>query len=1030
MFFRGINSRPDRWRWAARGGLLLVLTWATIGHGERLPVRTYTVADGLLRDTVYKIKQDSRGFLWFCTAEGISRFDGYSFKNFTADDGLPERHVNDLLETRAGVIWIATDGGLARLNPKGLANSPDNPLFTSFLPGDASAKAINVLLEDDHGAVLAGTGNGLYKLDAGSGLHLVELGPSSSDPADRQINALLRDQRNNLWIGTESGGLIRIAPTGQIDRFSQTNGLPDGHITSLLENSGGRIWVGYSPRISSGLALLVPNPQPTQRVVERVFTVADGLPSGWVTSLYENNGKFWIGTTRGLCLWQGENAPSVCQTYTAKNNLCDTDLWAITDDKDGNLWTGSICGAKKWARYGFTSYGETEGTGGALVNSIFENSAGEFFASFNGEKGRQLGRFDRDSFDLIKPRFPADVTYFGWGWNQTVWQDHLGDWWFPTGHGLYRFARPARFEDLAREAPRQIAIAIKGSEVFRLFEDRRGDIWISTTGTANELWRWDRPTDTWHDLTAETGFGPTRVGLAFAEDQSGNLWIGTGGDQSALLRYRDGQFKSFTAAEGLPIGWLRDLHVDHLNRLWIANASSGLLRLDDVNGSEIHFTRYTTKEGLSSIGVKCITEDEFGRIYIGTGRGLDRLDPATGQTENFTTADGLPSSDVDVAFRDRKNDLWFGTSNGLARFVPEPVTKRGAPNTFITGLRVAGITQSVSVMGEATIPNLELGSDQKQVTVDFLGLGANLGEKLRYEYRLGDAEWIPTSERTLNFANLAAGQYQFQVRAVTADRLYSRPAVFSFRIAAPVWQRAWFIAIMLALLAMMGYAAYRFRVSRLLEVANMRTRIATDLHDDIGANLTKIAILSEVAQQQWGPVIASQGTGDGNLLRSVAQISRESVSAMGDIVWAINPKKDSLLGLTRRMRQYAEEILAQREISLTFDTPPAGPDIKLEANLRRNVYLIFKESINNIVRHAQASEVTIEFGLRDQALVLRIQDKGRGFDVAQEFDGNGLSSMKKRAEDCGGVLEIASPDGTGTTMTLRIKRRTANWLRR
>ena len=148
---------------ALLGWVLFALLFVLPLHGERLPVKTYTVADGLLRDNIFKIKQDSRGFLWFCTVEGISRFDGYAFRNFTVADGLPERHVNDFLETKNGEIWIATDGGLARLNPKGLANSKDNPLFTVLLPDNPKAKKINVIFEDTGGAVFARTEDGLYK---------------------------------------------------------------------------------------------------------------------------------------------------------------------------------------------------------------------------------------------------------------------------------------------------------------------------------------------------------------------------------------------------------------------------------------------------------------------------------------------------------------------------------------------------------------------------------------------------------------------------------------------------------------------------------------------------------------------------------------------------------------------------------------------------------------------------------------------------------------------------------------------------
>lgn len=146
-------------------------------NAERLPVKTYTVADGLLQDNVFKIKQDSRGFLWFCTQEGISRFDGYAFTNFTVEDGLPDRHVNDFLETREGEIFIATDGGLAQLNPTDIRRgAQENSIFKVILPDNERAKTINVLFEDASETVFAGTSDGLYKINERGELETVDLG--------------------------------------------------------------------------------------------------------------------------------------------------------------------------------------------------------------------------------------------------------------------------------------------------------------------------------------------------------------------------------------------------------------------------------------------------------------------------------------------------------------------------------------------------------------------------------------------------------------------------------------------------------------------------------------------------------------------------------------------------------------------------------------------------------------------------------------------------------------------------------------
>ena len=986
-------------------------------QAERLPVKTYTVADGLPRDLIQKIIQDSRGFLWFCTNDGISRFDGYGFTNFTTYDGLPDRHINDFLETRNGTIWIATDRGLAKLNPTGLAGSIENPLFTTFLPDNPRAQTISVLFEDESGTVNIGTEDGLYRLSVQDELESVNLGKALPTDDGLVITSIIKDRHGGMWIGTADSGLFRILPSGQVEQFTIRNGLSGNSIASLIEDKDGRIWVGLRPgKFDDGLCLLVTEPQKNQNIVERIFTMKDGLPAGWITALYQSSDtKFWVATTGGLCLWQGENDDSVCKNYTAKNDLCDLDVWTITEDKDKNLWVGSQCGAKKWTQYGFTTYTEADGTGYPITNSLFENTAGELFASFNDGRERTISRFDGEKFESIKPIFPTGISYFGWGWKQTVLQDQTGDWWMPSGGGLFRYSKPAQVEDLARKNPQKVDTGAESPEVFRIFEDSHSDIWISTTGTSNELLRWDRDADTWHNFTEELSLSPKHFFTTFVEDQEKNLWIGTGSDddEAALIRYRDGVFKVFTQAEGVPAGWMRDLFIDHAGKLWIANPTAGLLRLNDINGEHLNFVRYTPEDGLSSIAASCITEDEFGRIYVGTGRGIDRLTPENGQVEHFTTADGLPNSNVDVAYRDIKNNLWFGTSDGLARYIPEPRNIRRPPNAFIMGLHVSGVAQSVSILGETAIQVLELNSDQRQVTVDFIGLGSSLGEHLRYEYRLDDSVWTATTERTVNFANLGSGDYQFEVRAQTADRLYSVPAIFSFRIAAPVWQRWWFIAGLMTLTAFLLYVFYRYRVGQFLELERIRTRLATDLHDDIGANLTRIALLSEVASQTTQ---AAAGNGKLNLLSSIAEIARESVASMNDIVWAIGPDHDSLLDLTRRMRQHAEEVFTFRDIALEFNAPAQDNELKLSVGIRRDLLLIFKEAVNNSVRHSACTKVWIDFHREDSILSLRIEDNGKGFTTDSESDGQGLRSMTRRALAHGVKLKIDSNEGEGTTV--------------
>jgi len=237
------------------------------------------------------------------------------------------------------------------------------------------------------------------------------------------------------------------------------------------------------------------------------------------------------------------------------------------------------------------------------------------------------------------------------------------------------------------------------------------------------------------------------------------------------------------------------------------------------------------------------------------------------------------------------------------------------------------------------------------------------------------------------------------------------PAAITFNVLPPVWQRAWFIALTVLAVGLAVYSLYRYRVARLLELERVRTRIATDLHDDIGSNLTRISLLSELAKQQ---------SGNGSLLASIADIARESVSAMNDIVWAISPQHDRLLDLTRRMRQHAEDVFALRDIKLQFNAASSDLDMQLRIGMRRDLLLIFKEAINNAARHSGCTEVAIDFHSKDHALLLQVSDNGKGFEAGSGSDGQGLRSMARRAADIGGELKIDTLPGKGTTVRFEL----------
>jgi two-component sensor histidine kinase len=418
--------------------------------------------------------------------------------------------------------------------------------------------------------------------------------------------------------------------------------------------------------------------------------------------------------------------------------------------------------------------------------------------------------------------------------------------------------------------------------------------------------------------------------------------------------------------------------------------------------------------------VRAITEDHWGRIYFWTGRGVDRLQPTTGALRHYTEADGLVPSGADhnVAFCDRHGALWFGFE-GLSRLDPEPDRPVAAPPPIrITKVRIRGTPYPASELGETDLSGVALQPDQDEVQVEFASLNFAVGDVIKYQYKLEGAEtdWsAPSDLRAVNYPHLSPGSYRFLVRAINADGLASAaPAVVSFRLLPPVWRRWWFLSLAAMLAASLIYWVYRYRLEHLLELERVRTRIATDLHDDIGSSLTQIAIMSEVAQRNGTDARAAEP------LKRIADLSRELVDSMSDIVWAINPRRDHLGDLAQRMRRFASDVLTGAGAEMEFRTPVERADAFLGADVRREVFLIFKESINNATRHSGCKRVEVHLNVEGSHLLLSVRDDGRGFASQPNGHGHGLASMRERARRLGGRLETTSEPGQGTLVTLTV----------
>ena len=760
-----------------------------------------------------------------------------------------------------------------------------------------------------------------------------------------------------------------------------------------------------------------------------------------------SDGRIFVGFEYGFA----EFLPNARETEPKFRIHAVEKINSLTEDGAGNLWVGTDSrGAWKLARTGFTIFGEQDGISPSHeIMSVFSDKAGEVFVV---ARPNRLSHLREGEFESVSP-FGLSKRSWGWHFLDLLSQD--GEWWIPAEIGLRRYPKVARFADLARTPPKRIYTAADGmfeGGVFNQFEDSRGDIWFSVVGPgADTLMRWERKTDTLFPYTGADGLPTGNGTISFAEDSHGNMWFGYyfGG----LARYRDGKFRLFTDHDGLPSSQVGDLLTDSLGRLWIATSGRGVFRLDDTKTEKPVFTNLSTADGLSSNQPLCLTEDRFGRIYVGTGRGINRID-RNDSVKVFTQEDGLPGNYITRCAADKSGTLWFVTRNTLVRFVPEIEQVSTPPLVFIDRIIVNGVPQNISDLGERETKPLELGPTQRQIQLDFFALTFGAGENIRYQYRLDGRDWSnPTKQQTLNL-DLAPGKHSVLVRSLSADGIASdKPAIVSLTILPPIWLRWWFISLVALLVAAILYYFYRYRTARLREVnaalaeaqqaeealgrsrterlvelERVRARIATDLHDDIGSSLTQIAILSEVANQQSG---VADGANGSEPIARIISVSNELVDTMSDIVWAINPKKDHLSDLLQRMRRFASDVFTARYIPFQFRAPDAERDIELGANVRREVFLIFKESVNNVVKHSDCTRAEIEFQIEADWLVLKVIDNGKGFDSALAFDegapvissargGNGLPSMRKRAQEMGGQFQIVSRIGEGTTATLRV----------
>jgi len=1037
--------------------LFLFFPASTHSQQPESKFRQLSVEQGLSFNEVYSILQDSRGFMWFGTFNGLNRYDGYKFtvyKPIPSDSTtLSAGSCNTLYEDAFGNLWINNSSRLTRYN-----RTTDR--FERCLKGLWATTMCEDTVSDPSRPVMwfARLGGGLHRYD-GAARTFTRYCYSATDPnaiSSDSVFSVLVDRTGVLWIGTARGlnsfdndqqkftrytngpqhrifkvyegpdtlsGLLWIGAQNELlafDRvknsFSRYHAEGDQYnkeIQIIRYDSKGRLWVGWD----GGIAFF---DRETRRFIKYQEVLSDRW--GYVTMpLFlgeDHGGTLYLSATRGS-LYSYDDFKGKWNPVDAGTDHPFT-FHELYRDRTGTMWFGTVAdGVIKIdkARKPFTVYKHIPGDPASMSSSsatgISQDSAGVVWVGTLGGLNRldpKAGTFTHFKYD---PRSPSSLG------NNLVWpvfDDGRGSVWLGThgGSGLERF-------DIKRNAFEHYGYYWISS----LYEDRQKTLWVGT-GDGGVL-EFDRNSNIFRrhfpPYTNPANLADTR---AIAEDHEGLIWIAVmaGGvkayDRKTGSWISVSDYHSTTGANKVG-GGLHALCVDHEGTVWVGT-HSGLQRF---NRHDSTFTSYLAGNYISGI-----LEDDRGNLWLSSTDGILKFDPRTGKVRKYDTGDGVtiwPSA-VPTGYKSRAGEMFFGGMNGLLRFHPDSIRDNPhVPPIVITAFsKFNQPGQLDSAISEKKA--IELSYKDNMITFEFAALNYTSPEKNQYAYQMVgfDTRWVYCgTERKATYTNLDGGNYIFRVKGSNNDGVWNEEgASIAVIITPPFWKTWWFMTFtFVSLLVSVGgtirYIEKRKLMRRIEQLEQERTlereraRISQDMHDEVGSSLSEISILSELGRKR--PEESE------SRMREISERAAEVIESVSEIVWAMNPKNDTLDNLVAHLRRYSVKYLSLAQINCKFTAPDVIPANHLTAEVRRNLFLVVKEALHNVVKHACASEVTITTLLSDTKLEITIEDNGKGFSVDEnQQPGNGLASMNNRMRDIGGALAVVSSPNRGTSIRVSV----------
>jgi ligand-binding sensor domain-containing protein/two-component sensor histidine kinase len=944
-----------------------------------LKFEALTINEGLSQGMVMSILQDRYGFMWFGTKEGLNRYDGYHFKVFRNVPGdsstISNNYVQWVYEDQAGRLWAGTVSGL-NLFDRGsetfrrvMAGTGRGALAQGNVSSITEDKDCNLLVVQDK--VI----DRLTLTEKDGALHVDVI---HSVPLSFSFIELLKRRDGSFYLSSIANGLFRI----NMDSFPKVR---TEAITSSLRRIGGKADSipkgGYRLIVNDALNDVVyfANDKNLLRVdaAGKISVVCEDctqLSNFSVYSLIDSAGT--LLTTLDRMLLQVNTRTGKYERFVAwdhNHNNALGHIFVLYKDRSGMLWVGSN-------GFGLLKHNPfSEKFHHTDHYSISRMRLGENGSVIVNDDFISKERFDTDKMIVYDPAAAKNIKHYGRGFTEISfpkWRTKESVW-FTDESCLFCYNRISGVMD---------SCGLPGAppwNVQSIYDDEKQFVWL---GTGEGVLRFNVRDKTWKQYRRMPG-------------------------DTASLR-------SDAVLCVVP-------HAKHDDYLWAGTDGGGLHLMDTKSGK---FTAYTTADGLPNDVVYGVLNDDDGNVWVSTNKGLSRFNPEKNTFKNFEEKDGLQSNEFNRGAYCKTSDGWlfFGGVNGFNFFNPKEMSdNKFIPQTLITDLKIRNkpvsfsdekspLSQPVYLSNEITLPYSE-----NMISFEFASMDFTAPAKNMFQYKMDgfDESWIHSgNNHSATYTNLDPGSYTFKVKSSNHDGVWNEAGTYFTVTILPPWYMTWWFRMMVvSAIACLVYFVYRYRLSHALKLQEVRNRIAQDLHDEIGSNLSTISIFTDMAIKKS----KSKSESVNALLTKINDYTQTSMEAMSDIVWMINSRNDRFENMIVHMRTHAAELFEAKGFELHMRFDENLNSVKMGMSERKNFYLIYKEALNNIVKYAGGKNVWIEMKLDHGTIQLKIMDDGKGFETAGPARGNGLVNMRRRAELLKGSLSIESAEGAGTTIALK-----------